>query len=446
MMSGRRLPVAPRPYRDELLSSWLGRVACRYGLDADDLVNALVADGEGGAHESPIDDAAPPKKDTALWAQACGVDPERLSRLTLARRRPERPRFWFLSQGPPWAPTAMRSPPVCCACFEADCAVGRDEHLRADWMLAERCVCPAHRQLLLDRCPRCRGRLHFGFRLRDGRARVTCGRCEQVLAARSAGEGEGALVDALISLQDRIGAIIRGAPERRRRLETSLFTLWAPLDDPGAARPVLALWIDESGWRCPTEAQGAIGAPFPLGRLPIGLRIATLIAADAAFGLGDEPLDDAWGPAVFLIRRAAPLRAFPGRRRSTRDFVAPARRSPPEYRRLAREILTSPEWRAAVGQPERRRQRVLSRLMDAALAARPAEAGAGAPGPIMNREAGLFMNCENPTPEFDFLGLSSHETRVTRRAWRAFRIASDKATLSDIETARQARRITFEFR
>ena len=73
-----RLPVAPRPYRDELLSSWLGRVACRYGLDAEGLVGALFADGEGDAHTTLIDDAAPPREDIAFWAQACGVDPARL--------------------------------------------------------------------------------------------------------------------------------------------------------------------------------------------------------------------------------------------------------------------------------------------------------------------------------------------------------------------------------
>lgn len=375
MMLGRRLPVAPRPYRDELLSSWLGRVACRYGLDAASLLGALAADGEGAARGIPIDDAAPPREDTASWARTCGVDPARLSRLTLARRRPGRPKAWFLSQGPPWAPMASRSPPACCACFEADRAAGRDEHLRADWMLAERCVCPAHLQLLRDRCPCCRGPLHFAYRLRDGRVRIARRECERELAARSAREVDGALLEALISIQDRIGAIV-GAPERRRRLEAALSTLWAPLDDPGAARPTLALWLDESGWRCPTEAQGAIGAPFPLGRLPIALRIATLIAADAAFGLGDEPLDDAPGPAAFLTRRAAPLRGFPTPR-SAPAVAAPARRPPTEYQQLAREILTSSEWRAAVELPERRRERVLSQLMDAALAARPAEAGVG---------------------------------------------------------------------
>ena len=316
MMSGRRLPVAPRPYRDELLSSWLGRVACRYGLDAASLVGALAADGEGAARGIPIDDAAPPREDIVSWAQACGVDPARLSRLTLARRRPGRPKAWFSSQGPPWAPTASRSPPACCACFESDRAAGRDEHLRADWMLAERCVCPAHRQLLRDRCPRCRGRLHFGFRLRDGRARVVCGECEQELAARSAGEADGALIEALISLQARIGAIVRGPPQGRKRLEEAVSILWA-------AR--LSRRRRGRRWRCGSTKAG--GGAWPKPSTPSARpshsrgcrshwRVATLIAAEDAFGLGEWPLDDALELGALLIRRAAPLRGLP--RRGTR--------------------------------------------------------------------------------------------------------------------------------
>lgn len=93
MMSRGRLPVAPRPCRDELLSSWLGRVACRYGLDAAGLVDALAAGGEGETRDHPIDDVAPLREEIASWAQACGVDPERLSRLTLARGAPSAQRL-----------------------------------------------------------------------------------------------------------------------------------------------------------------------------------------------------------------------------------------------------------------------------------------------------------------------------------------------------------------
>jgi hypothetical protein len=370
-MTARRLPVGPRPYRDELLSSWLGRVASRYGLDAAGLVGALVADGESDARGIPIDDAAPPRENIACWAQACGVDPERLSRLTLARRRPERPTAWFLSQGPPWAPTAMRSPPVCCACFEDDRAAGRDDHLRADWMLAERCVCPAHRRLLRDSCPRCRPRLRLVFRLREGRARLVCGRCDQELAAQTGSQADdGALIDALISLQDRIGAVVRGPSQRRKRLEEAVSTLWAPLDDPGAARPALALWIDESGWRCPAEAQQAIGASFPLGRLSISWRVATLIAFNALFGVEDDGADAATRDrlarhAAFASRKgvtAAP-RMFP-------SLGRPKTRIERDYPALARQILAHPDWTVAAALPENRRSRVLARLMDAALASR----------------------------------------------------------------------------
>jgi hypothetical protein len=39
--------------------------------------------------------------------------------------------------------------------------------------------------------------------------------------------------------------------------------------------------------------------------------------------------------------------------------------------------------------------------------------GFGGCSPAMNREAGPLMNCENPTPELDFSGESTHETRMT---------------------------------
>ena len=37
MTAAIRLPVAPRPFRDELLSSWMVRVASRYGLEVPDM-------------------------------------------------------------------------------------------------------------------------------------------------------------------------------------------------------------------------------------------------------------------------------------------------------------------------------------------------------------------------------------------------------------------------
>ena len=282
-----RLPVAPRPYRDELLSSWLGRVACRYGLDAEGLVDALFADREGDAHKISIDDAAPSREEIVCWAQACGVDPARLLRLTLARRRAGRANVWFSSEGPPWAPTAhdrplsvapasspIASPGATSICGRTGCWRSAVSVRR----IASSCGIAAHVAM-----PGFAS--HFACAT-GGSGSPAGGAGWSFFQPRAADDG--ALIDALISIQDRIGVIVSGPPQGRRRLEKALRTLWAPLDDPGAARPVLALWIDQPGWRCPTEAQGS-SARFPLGRLPIG-RVSNLVAADAAFGLDDEAL------------------------------------------------------------------------------------------------------------------------------------------------------------
>ena len=154
MMGLARLPVAPRPYRDELLSSWMARVACRYGLTAPDLADYF------GDLLSPlhIDDGAPAAGQTRVWAQICGVDPDRVFRLSLRWRYPRRTRAWYASRGPEWMPsTVTGSTPVCLVCFADDQSAGRDGYLRACWMFAERCICPAHGELMLDRCRRATG-------------------------------------------------------------------------------------------------------------------------------------------------------------------------------------------------------------------------------------------------------------------------------------------------
>ena len=47
MMVPARLPVAPRPFRDELLSSWVARVAARYGSEPLELMVYQAGQGVG---------------------------------------------------------------------------------------------------------------------------------------------------------------------------------------------------------------------------------------------------------------------------------------------------------------------------------------------------------------------------------------------------------------
>lgn len=368
----RHLPVAPRPYRDELLSSWLARVACRYGFTAQALVDWLADDGAGPSPFQPIDDRLPAAEQVRQWSRACGLDPERLRRLSLSRRHPQRPQSWYLSRRPEWAPSAMiGSPPVCFACLAADHAAGRDAWLRADWMLAEHCICLVHGQLLHDRCLRCGRSLSVAFRLREGRACAVCSQCETLLGDRG-GEGgpprDVALIEAAVSIQRRIAQSIDSESRAREKLERALATLWAPLDRPTAARPVLALWLNEAGWRCPYEVRHAISGEAPLGRLPVGWRFVTLLALSDVFGADPDADFATSATAIRLTRRAVSRRI--SRAPTPRQPTATNRlliRSVFEYERLASQLLADPIWIAAQRLPARKRARVRAKLVDAAL-------------------------------------------------------------------------------
>ncbi|WEX12311.1 TniQ family protein [Chelativorans sp. AA-79] len=343
-MGPGRLPVAPRPYRDELLSSWMARVACRYGLTGQELAGHFAHDGSCYSSPLSIDDRTLAQDQTRVWAQACGVDPERLQRLALSRRYPRRPRSWYASRGPEWTPmTVTGSTPVCLACFAADQSAGRDGYLRAGWMLAERCICPVHGELLHDHCVSCHRRLSVAFRLLEGRAQPVCSYCGLILTD-GGGEGDrphdSALVATALATQQRIAASVNGKNPEQEQFEKALANLWAPLDHPAAARPVLALWFNEVGWRCPNVVRHAVGAKTPLGLLPVRWRVVTLLALDDVFG-PELRVDGTLPPAAaHLVRRAAPrqIRLSSSSRRSH----VQQQRSAAEYERLARQILADP--------------------------------------------------------------------------------------------------------
>lgn len=307
MMVPARLPVAPRPYQDELLSSWLARVAARYGSEPLELMAYLAGQGGRGAGSRHVDDVAPDMGLLRLWAKACRIDPERLHRRSLASRYPERPRDWFLNE----------TVPACPACFDADVAASRDAYLRVNWRLSEQVVCPEHRAMLLDRCPSCRGHLRFSFRILNGLLRPFCRKCDAVLTG-GGGEAEDLLkadfAAGVLEFQRQISGIVRGDSGRLDQLEHAIRTLWAPLDRDGAARPVLALWYDEPGWNCPYESRSAVGRVAPLQYLSARWRALTLVILKDLFGADLVPGAVLPEAALVLFRRAAPLPWFTGGR------------------------------------------------------------------------------------------------------------------------------------
>lgn len=304
MTAAIRLPVAPRPFRDELLSSWMARVAARYDLEVPGLTAYLVGQGGRAPDLRKIDDICPDRGLLRLWARGCRIDSARLGRLSLTSRYTERPQDWFFEE-------ARGTVPACLACFDADLAAERDGHMRAEWRLAEQVVCPAHAEMLLDRCPGCGCHLRISFRMGDGRLRPFCRKCDGPLTGRGGGpavRSSAEFANAVFALQRQAKWIVRGRSDLRAQFEQAIRTLWAPLDRVDAARPVLALWFDQPGWHCPFEVRAVVGTPAPLRRLPVRWRALTLVVLQDLFGaalVSDGTMPEA---ASRLFRRAAPSR------------------------------------------------------------------------------------------------------------------------------------------
>lgn len=226
----RRLPIAPRPHDDELLSSWQGRVACRYGVDREALglslgLPAALAAPKGFAAA----DYAPDPEVVAAWAQACRLDPVRVESLALERRRVQDRYVWAHEAG-----GAFVGFPLCPACLDEDAKAGRDQYLRRPWLRVEALLCARHELFLVEDCRRC-GARGFGFVLLDGAARLVCRRCGAVVhQALDEGREPSTVEKAVL-------AALGATPPDDDAMATARL-LWS-LPRPGMARRPLLFWI-----------------------------------------------------------------------------------------------------------------------------------------------------------------------------------------------------------
>jgi len=369
MIPGEFLPVAPRPFEDELLSSWQGRIACRYDLCADDLSERLGV----APHERPIGfsgrDFAPGSAAVSAWARACRVSEGRVRDMALStRRRPVGLYVW----GEGRAVGAIRRP-VCPACLDEDADAGRDHHIRRTWALVESCLCDRHGRFLSETCAHCPSQVGFRFRNRGG-ARLVCVQCQGVVRSLETPGGvaspgilgvfrmlSGVFAQAVDSLPSAAGAVLRAA-----RL------LWAaPCARGASATPFISRVASLAP--CPPRAGAAQDRSEPLATASLGWRMVTLLGVAQLLDLGGA--GQGFGPAPFTLEQLA---EWTGEAVSRRDhslrFIAsaPVRLGKPlrpakDYRRLAETILASEEWRNARLGPAAARRRTLGRLMDRAL-------------------------------------------------------------------------------
>lgn len=178
----RSIPLAPRPFPDESIRSWIGRVAARYDLAPAELV-ARLRDGPG-VHVSRLFslDWREDAELDHLLAQAARLDEARIKALRLVVTDRPKPVLWHRTLLA-WCPA--------CACEDVVCY--GEIYERAVWRLGCCAACPTHRLVLADVCPVCTfGRV--GFQAVTGRQRLVCTLCKRpVDASPDTGQGSGIL-------------------------------------------------------------------------------------------------------------------------------------------------------------------------------------------------------------------------------------------------------------
>jgi hypothetical protein len=186
----RLIPLAPRPFPDESVRSWIGRVAARYDLAPSDLVAGL-RDG-AAVHVSRL--AALDWQEDAelehLLVRAARLDGTWIRALRPVAEIRLEPALWH-----------RRLLAWCLVCASEDVMRHGETYERAAWHLGCCAACPTHRLVLADVCPVCAfGRV--GFRAVAGRQRLVCTLCKRpVDALADSGREVGILVHRLSRLE-----------------------------------------------------------------------------------------------------------------------------------------------------------------------------------------------------------------------------------------------------
>lgn len=166
-VSRGRLPLHPRPFPHEALSSWVGRLATAYSMESDAFLHAAF--GTAPAPDSrELDTCAGPPGLVAALAEQTGVSRRRIRAMTLAATTPEmtgpcalagRP-GWFAAQADddegrsesvgPWVPwqaeDLLIGMPRCCpTCLVLDPV----PYVRLHWLGAWMASCPMHKEALV---------------------------------------------------------------------------------------------------------------------------------------------------------------------------------------------------------------------------------------------------------------------------------------------------------
>lgn len=163
------LPIVRQPFPNELVSSWLGRVATLYGCSWPALFKSNFP------RPPSIRDYKADANQAAFLSRATRVEAEAIRRLDLFCQFPKQPVRRFICR----ADTKLAAPDFCGLCFYEDRLEGRDNYFRHEWALAGVSHCHIHQKRLHSGCDNsdCYGNEDLRMCLIEGLVRIVCARC-----------------------------------------------------------------------------------------------------------------------------------------------------------------------------------------------------------------------------------------------------------------------------
>lgn len=284
------LPIVPRPHDDEALSSWIGRIAARYDLEADNLLTHVTGWNRStvGAAER-LDYHKNAGLEVAL-AQATSVAPETISMLRIAGED---------GSASSWHRTTVV---WCPDCVRDDLSTRREVYGRAIWRLGCCVLCPQHQVLLEDACRRCTFEGKCGFYCSDGFHGLACRICTRPVGPVRGWQAEeqrheyiGAfgicitpsLNRLVLALQRDLQAALGGAKLKRswgftrsaQALLSAILDLTLCLVFATRVRCEPRILLPE--WK-PGQAFASVSEPITLAALPLGAAYGVIAIAAAA--------------------------------------------------------------------------------------------------------------------------------------------------------------------
>ena len=258
----RFVPTVPPPQRDELPSSWLGRLLGAYRLYLQDVNRFLRSRPDVGR----VDlltlcalDAVPPDRVLRAASALSAASLGEIRALSLAARYPRCSPRWFSTNFSQRRSSGLDHPglddaddgvsAVCCPdCLRDDRGLGRVAHIRAHWALTAKTICPLHRCSLRKQCPDCGGVYKdYAFPHAAGVWRPCCDFCGLPCDAvpGDALPASSALgVEFLLSFEASLDAALQGRPIDQR---------W---NRSGCASALLRL-VGDLGWALVQTANGS---------------------------------------------------------------------------------------------------------------------------------------------------------------------------------------------